>query len=300
MEPDLTSPQTFVDSSALVGKPQFMPLLLCTNGCPTTRPALDYGVHLAGVLHTPVVLLGVVETPGQKDAVEQLLQETAERLAIVGVSFGISVDQGRGTLVIARYAHSGPFLTVVGPLGRPAWRRMIQGRSFRRLLEKIETPLLYVPTARLPIRKILVCTGGLGYAEGVEHLALHLAAATGASLTLLHVVEPVNLDYPVARQVQEHWKDIDQTDTPQGRNLRQALEQARIAGLSEQLKIRHGSPVHEIIEEAQSGKYDLIGMGSPYSAHSLRHLYLPNVTAEVAETLHLPVLAVRQGHELVP
>jgi hypothetical protein len=36
------------------------PLLLCTNGCDTTRPALEYGVWLAGILNTSVVLLGIV------------------------------------------------------------------------------------------------------------------------------------------------------------------------------------------------------------------------------------------------
>jgi nucleotide-binding universal stress UspA family protein len=57
--------------------------------------------------------------------------------------------------------------------------------------------------------------------------------------------------------------------------------------------------VHEILDEVRQGKYDLLGMGSPYSAHSLRHLYMPNVTAEVAEGVLLPVLAVRQESTIV-
>jgi hypothetical protein len=34
-------------------------------------------------------------------------------------------------------------------------------------------------------------------------------------------------------------------------------------------------------------------MGSLYSAHGLRQLYAPNVTAEVAEVIGCPVLSVR-------
>ncbi|HEX2979610.1 MAG TPA: universal stress protein [Anaerolineaceae bacterium] len=59
--------------------------------------------------------------------------------------------------------------------------------------------------------------------------------------------------------------------------------------------VRRGNVVSEILHEAHSGKYDLIGMGSPYSTHSLRHLYLPNVTAEVAESVEIPVMTVRAG-----
>lgn len=63
------------------------------------------------------------------------------------------------------------------------------------------------------------------------------------------------------------------------------------------MKLRQGSAVHEILDEIQTGEYDLAAMGSPYSGHSLRHLYMPNVIAEVAETAGLPVLTVRRGHE---
>ena len=168
------------------------------------------------------------------------------------------------------------------------------------MLEKIESPILYVPKARLPLKRLLLCLGGLGYATGVEQVALYLAQATGARITLLHIVEPVTLDYPVSRQIQHQWKTIQETDTPQGRNLRNALEDIRRSGLEADFIVRHGNIVHEILEEVSSGEYDLVGMGSPHSTHSLRHLYMPNVTAEVAESLDLPVLTVRQGHELIP
>ncbi|MEW6566753.1 MAG: hypothetical protein AB1449_01015, partial [Chloroflexota bacterium] len=43
----------------------------------------------------------------------------------------------------------------------------------------------------------------------------------------------------------------------------------------------------------RAGEYDLVGLGSPYSSHTLRHLFMPNVTAEVAEAAHCPVLSAR-------
>jgi hypothetical protein len=41
------------------------------------------------------------------------------------------------------------------------------------------------------------------------------------------------------------------------------------------------------------GLQHLVCMGSPHSAHGLRQMYAPNVTAEVAETIGCPVLTVR-------
>jgi len=274
-------------------------LLLCTNGNENTRPALDYGVWLAEHLKWDVVLLGIVEEVEDAPRVKRLIDETTRRLEEAHLSYDLRIARGRGPNVVALQAASGNFLTVIGPLGRPAWQRVLHGRSFRRILMKVSSPVLYVRQPHLRLERILVCSGGLRYASGVEQFCFSLARHFGAEVTLLHVVEPVTLQYPVAEVVHRHWQNILDTDTPQGRNLRLALNQAREAQVPAQLKVRHGNIVHEILDEVRQGKYDLLGMGSPYSAHSLRHLYMPNVTAEVAEGVLLPVLAVRQESTIV-
>ncbi len=274
-------------------------LLLCTNGCEAAQPALRYGVHLAGLLRLPVVLLGIIEGKSQEVRVLNSLTDTAQQLEREGIGFRQQLERGRGSIVISRYTQMGNYLTVVGPLGRPIWRRVVQGRSFRRLQSRIETPIFYVTEERWPVRRILLCMGGLGFAQAVENLCLNLAIASGAGLTLLHIVEPVTLDYPLAHEIQENWEEILETDTPQGRNLSAAMQRIHETGLDASLKIRHGSVVHEILDEVRGGDYDLVGMGSAYSAHSLRHLYMPNVTAEIAEEVDCPVLTVRQGYESV-
>jgi len=270
-----------------------MPLLLCTNGAVTTRPALAYGEWLAGVLKAKVVVLGIVEAPEHEQIVESLLDETARRLEAAAIAYQCRLLVGHAVEVICQQAQEAEYLTIVGPLGRPLWRRLAQGSSFRQLLASLATPLLYVPAARIPLKHLLICTGGLQYTSSLEHLGIYLAQATGARITLLHVVEPVTLDYPLAREIHAHWQTLLETDTPQARNLRQAFKKAQEAGLSVTVKMRHGNTVHEIQEEVRTGDYDLVGMGSPYSAHSLRRLFLPNVTAEVAEAVNCPVLAVR-------
>jgi nucleotide-binding universal stress UspA family protein len=268
-------------------------ILLCTNGHQSTRPALEYGVWLAEILNKPVTLLGLNENQEFKSLLDELLEKAAARLRAQKIPFTQMIEAGPGADTIVRVAKSGHYLTVVGPLGRPVWQRVVQGRSFRRLLAKIKSPILYVPQCCLSLEHILVCTGGLGYALSLERLSLMVARAAGSRITLLHVIEPINLDYPTAMEIQHHPDNILESDTPQARNLRQALTEIHSAGLTAELKIRHGSVVHEILAEIHSGEYDLVGLGSPYSAKSLRHLYTSNVTAEVAETIHVPVLSVR-------
>jgi len=274
-------------------------LLLCTNGSSVTQPALEYGVWLAGLLHLPVKLLGVVESPEHTQQINAWLDTIVGKLREAGIDFGVSVETGVAEEVIAAQTAAGRYFTVVGPFGRPAWQRVIKGRSIRRILENVVTPIFYVRASRMKMERILVCTGGLDLAAGVEHLCYYLARQSGACVTLLHVVEPVTLQYPLAQQVYAHRKDLIDSDTPQGRNLRNAVEEGRNAGLDIDYKIRQGNVVREIVEEARAGDYDLVGLGSHYSAHSLRHLYLPNVSAEVAEALVCPILVVRQGHELI-
>ncbi len=269
-------------------------LLLCTNGCDTTRPSLAYGAWLAGLLRAPVTVLGIVEEAEQGSAVQALTQHTVELLEQNGIEHKLVSDKGFAPDVIARYAaQDEQSLVVVGPLGRPAWRRFMRGRSFRRLMARIERPILYIPQEHLQLHKVLVCLGGLGYADTVIQISVRLARLTGAEVTLLHVVEPITLDYPTSHEIFEHMDDIKETRTPQGRNIRAAIELIHAAGLTARLKIRSGSVVSEITDEITTGRYDLVGMGSAYSVHSLRHLFLPNVTAEVGEGALCPILTVR-------
>jgi nucleotide-binding universal stress UspA family protein len=160
-------------------------------------------------------------------------------------------------------------------------------------LEEIQSPILYVPEARLPLKKILIGIGGLGYEEAAENIAIRVAKASNADATILYVVPPTDLDYPSTRGVQEHVNDLAETDTLPGRSLRKALEIAQQAGLNANAKARQGNIVEEILAEIAEGNYDLVCMGSAYSAHTLRQYYAPNITAEVAESAHCPVLTAR-------
>lgn len=272
--------------------------LIVTNGFKGTWSAIEYGATLAQAMQMKTTLLGVTEdlNPAAIDdhhPLEDIFAQAVELFQKLNVAYNLEIRNGAAEKIIPEVANHGDFITVVSPLGRPQLRRWLTGRSIRSLLEQIRNPILYVPEARLPIRKLLITVGGLGYGEAAENIAIQVARANHAEVTIVYVVPPTDLDYPSTRGVQKHVDNLIETDTLPGRSLRKAVEIAQQAGLKATAKARQGHIAEEILAEIREGKYDLVCMGSAYSAHTLRQYYAPNITAEVAEAAGCPILTAR-------
>lgn len=272
--------------------------LICTNGNETTWPAIEYGAYAARASAAPVTLLGVAEhLPSApidaKYPLEDIFARAVELFQRNGLQYSLEIKNGDAEQVIPREAHQRDAITVIGRLARPPLKRLLAGRSIRHLLADIATPVLYVPQSCLPLRKILVCSGGLGYEVSAEQLAIRLASFSKARMVLLHVAPPVDLDYPSARLEREQWRDLEKTDSLSGRNLRHARDTALAAGLEVELRSRQGNVVEQILAEIKEGGYELVCMGSAHSRHGLRQLYGPNVTEEVAERVSCPLFTAR-------
>lgn len=278
-------------------------ILVATNGFERTWPGVEYAAWLGKTMRVPVTLLGIVEEKKRPNIDEEThpLDDIFSRAVALfkeqKLKYQLEVREGHAEDVIPKKANEKDFLTVLTPLGRPPLRRLLLRRSFHQLMADIEGPILYVPSASMPPTHMLVCLGGLGYGLPAENLGLEIATRVKSPVTLLHVVPPIDLDYPEARTVRENWDHLQDTDSILGRTLKQGLNKARKAGLKTNLKIRQGNVIEEILAEFKEGDYDLVCMGSLYSAHGLRQMYAPNVTAEVADVIGCPVLTVRSQSE---
>jgi nucleotide-binding universal stress UspA family protein len=268
-------------------------LYVFTNGCEENWPSIEYAAWLAAKMDVEIILVGVLETQGEDHPVEEIFSRAVTLFQEGGVRYRLELKSGQAEDVIAEISNqkvNGLF--VFGPFGRPQLRRMVVGRSFRQIMAEVKNPVLYIREARLPVLKVLICLGGLSYGMTVEDLGLQIASAVGADVTFLHVVPPIDLDYPTTRKVRENVNHLVESDTLPGKILRKGLDRARELGLSASAKIRNGNVVEEIVAETQKG-YDIICMGSTYSAQGLRHLYAPNVTADVADAAGIPMLTAR-------
>lgn len=273
-------------------------LLIATNGFKGTWFAVEYGAWLAEIMHMHVTLLGVNEYPNpaaidDRNPLEDIFERAVSLFQEKGLAYSLEVRNGEAERVIPEKSNSGRYITVLSSLGRTQLRRLIAGRSIRPLMERIQGPILYVPEMRLPLKKILISAGGLGYEAAAENLALQVAAANQADVTILHVIPPTDLDYPTTRGLRGHTKDLAETNTLPGRSLRHALEVAQAAGLNARAIARQGIIVEEILNELREGNYDMVCMGSSYSASTLRQYFSPHVTAEIAEAARCPVLTAR-------
>ncbi|MBI5297461.1 MAG: universal stress protein [Chloroflexi bacterium] len=279
-----------------------MELLITTNGYKGTWPAIEYGAWLGKTLGLKVTLLGVTEklNPAQIDdhhPLEDVFGRAVELFEQNGLEYRLEVQNGNAEEVIPREARLGEFITVIGPLGRPQIRHWLTGRSIHSLMEQIIGPIMYVPEMRLPLRKALICVGGLGYEVTAENLAVRLSGLAQAHITLLHVIPPMELDYPTAREVIKSAEHLADSDTPIGRALRKGVDMVKDSGREATVRIREGHIVEEILAEVKAGDYDLVCMGSPYSTSALRQIYAPNVAAEVATVNRNPTLIARHKRE---
>ena len=277
-------------------------LTIFTNGFEGTWPAIEYGAWMAMNMQAHLTLTGVLEPGDARHPVEEIFSRAVTLFQEKKIDYSLELETGAVEEVINRHAElqkiPGPVsapeeILIAGTFGRAQVRRMIVGNTFRSLMASVSVPILFVPVLRLPIRRVLICMGGLGYEFSASQLGLNIARMNQASVSLLTVVPPVDLDYPEARKIRDNWKNLADTDTLPGRSLREGLQKARDAGLDARVVVRHGKIVEQILAEVKEGGYELICMGSQYSTHGLRQFYSPNVTADVAETSPCPILTVR-------
>jgi nucleotide-binding universal stress UspA family protein len=274
-------------------------ILVATNGFSRTWPGIEYAAWLAGVMRVPLTLVGIIEKKQRPNIdedihpLEGIFSQAVSLFQEKNQEYHLEIHEGLAEEVIPRKAKERDFLTIITPFGRPPLRRLVLRRSFHQLMADITGPILYVPSACIPPTHIIICLGGLGYGIAAENLGLEIAARIETSVTLLHVVPPIEIDYPESRTVRDNWDHLVETDTLLGRTLRSALDAAQKMNLKANLKLRQGIVIEEILAELKQGEYDLVCMGSPYSRHGLRQFYAPNITAEVAEMIGCPVLTVR-------
>ena len=273
-------------------------LMAVTNGVEAGWAAIEYAAWLAKHFRTRLSLLGVVEESDAEHPVEEIFGRAVTLLQREQVPYSLLVQNGQTEDVLAAFAREhDEFLYALGSLGRSQFKRMLSGRSFRHMMAEIKAPILFVPSLRLPVRKVLVCMGGLEYSMTAEHLGMQVAKIHPANLTLLSVIPPIEFDYPEARRMQAEPNTLLESDTLTGHYLRAGLKTAQQMGVEALVKIRRGTVVQEIMAEIKTGDYDLVCMGSTYSSHGLRQFFTPNVTAEVAEATTCPLLTARYSRE---
>ncbi|MCI0417529.1 ATP-binding cassette domain-containing protein [bacterium] len=242
-------------------------LLLCISDAPAAAAVANFGCHLAEKAGLPATLLSVVDSSESINLAEEILEHIRQKwrnrlpLLKTRVRTGSSFEE-----IIAESQEGSYDLVVLG--------RKETGRHVRSLLAR--GIAVVIAQEDRQISRILICTAVGEPGKADVRIGGRLARLTGASATVLHV--------PSQQQAEDQ-------KTRSDLHIQQALSTLQTFGVQGDSMIGKEPAVDFIIEQAESGNYDLIVIGAPPSGRSPRFL-LQDAASQIVNGTSRPVLIV--------
>jgi universal stress protein A len=143
----------------------------------------------------------------------------------------------------------------------------------------------------MDIRHILTPTDFSDYSKKAISDAFELARTFGATLSLLHVLEPSPYlgEFTLPTMGEELLGDLERQASAA---LAQVLPDAQEAKTEVTRAVAIGSPSQKIVETAEAEHVDLIVMAT-HGRTGLSHLLIGSVAERVVRTAPCPVLTIR-------
>ena len=266
----LVRPATFTVQSQTPGEvlverlagDQPLRVALATDGSSFSHPAATFAGDLTRTLDGELTTLVAVH----QDEVEHAQKRMEKISQLVGQPLQACVPLvGIANEVFLQHLKKNPAdLVIVGHFGDriTSTQRTAIGTTAQRLLQNAPTSLLIVKGPTPNVKKILACTA-IGD-DVVVKTAAHLANAVGAPLRLLHVIPPTDVLAEIYPE-----KSVIPLSAAMGLSkdhasyLKQSQSTLTSLGFDkEALVIHHGPVAATILQEARTGNFDLIVVGS--------------------------------------
>ena len=250
------------------------------------------GIHPDHLVEFPSLHVGArrelhKQTVADVHRVRDELAPQARCIALPGISVA------HGLRHAAEHEHAG--LIVVGSAHRHGRRRILDGDHALQVMHGAPTAVLLVPDepgAVAPIRRVTVAVDGSDEAAAARDLAVGIARACGADLTVMRAVDdrlPASVAgaYPMAVD----WRDV----------VRERVQHARefVDSAAERCDLPHargeilmGRPVEEILRAGEDA--DLLVLGSRRWG-TLKRLALGSTSEAVVRRASCPVLIPPRG-----
>src|SRR5213596_769189 len=273
-----------------------MKILICSDGTQTAETAIRLGGLLAGPLKAETTLLGIAETSQDEQALRDALQNQAQLLQSTGVSPAIVVQSGEPVRqILDQTAKTNYELVVVGARWTGAVGEYWRSKRTYEVIKAIQPPVLVAIGERKELKRFVVCTGGKEFIEQAVKFTGNLAAAVGASVTLLHVMAEPPAMYADLVRMEENVDQLLQSKSELGTNLRRQKRELDRLGVSAEVHLRHGIVIDQVFEEVRAGNYDLIVTGTSKARGMLRHYIMGDLTRDILNRANVPVLVARAG-----
>src|SRR5205809_430246 len=273
-----------------------MKILICSDGTSPADSAIRIGGLLIGPTHAKTTLLGIAENPQDERPLRDALEAEARSLRAHGVAPEIVVREGEPIRQILIQTSKKTYdVVVIGARRKGATGLYWRSEKTYEVIKLIPPPVLVAIGECTTLKKFLVCTGGKEFIEEAVQLTGKLAAAVGASVTLLHVMAEPPAIYADLVQMEEDIDRLLESKSELGRNLLQQKKELERIGVSAEVRVRHGIVIDQVFEEVREGDYDLIVTGTSQARGLLRHYIMGDLTRSILNRANSPVLVARGG-----
>jgi len=273
-----------------------MKILICSDGTQSADAAIHLGGLLAALLKAETTLLGIAEKSSDEHPLREALQKQAQLLQGRGVSPEIVVQSGEPVHQILDQTSKSKYdLAVIGAKWTGAVGDYWRSKKTYEVIKTIQPPVLVAIGERKQLKRFLVCTGGKEFIEPAVQFTGKLAAAVGASVTLLHVMAEPPAMYADLVLLEEDVGRLLESKSELGTNLRRQKRELERLSVSAEVHLRHGIVIDQVFEEVRGGGYDLIVTGTSRARGMLRHYIMGDLTRSILNRAEVPVLVARAG-----
>lgn len=273
-----------------------MRILICSDGTKPAENAIQTGALIAAPIETQITLLGIAEESRNEAPLRRALEAQAQPLGRRGLKPEIVIRTGEPVhQILVQTSKTNYDLVVIGSRRKDEaghyWR---SGKTYE-VIKSIRPPVLVAIGDCHRLKRFLICTGGKEFIEEAIQLTGKVAAAVGASVTLLHVMAEPPAVYADLVRLEEDVDRLLSSGSELGVNLAQQKKDLERAGVPTAVRVRHGIVVDQVFEEAREGNYDLIVAGSSRARGMFRHYIMGDLTRRILDRANCPVLVARAG-----
>ena len=273
-----------------------MRILICSDGMPASENAIELAALLAGPLRAEITLLGIAEESSDERPLRETLERQAQILRNRDAQPNIAVRAGEPVhQILDQTSNTSYDLVVVGARWTGATGHYWRSERTYEVIKAIQPPVLVAIGECKQLKRFLVCTGGKEFIELAVQLTGEVAAAVGASVTLLHVMAEPPAIYVNLVQLEENVDQLLESKSELGTNLRLEKTQLERLGVPAEVRLRHGIVIDQVFEEVRAGDYDLIVTGTSQARGLLQHYIMGDLTRSILNRANCPVLVARAG-----
>ena len=189
-------------------------------------------------------------------------------------------------------------LVVMGAHGRRGFRRFLLGSVTEEVVRLAPCPVLTIRGTGTAqdvhrVRKVLVPFDFSEHSRTALGSAAKMAASYGASLHLLHVIEPIMEPHPyVPLHYRSESFDLPQLKARVREDLGPIVADVVDGRVATEVEVLEGDPALCITEHAETIEADLIAMAT-HGRTGLSRFFLGSVTEKVVRSAGCPVLTLK-------